>query len=147
MNSEKWSKGSELRALLKTSSCRGKGRLLSSAAATEVLLTSDAFYSRLNFASAPLAFQILKSMVWLSSKPNSKGSHNNQACNFLWLVVATTRHSKSSLQRVSILAIGQLHWRVDKEGKKRHSSKQKSRLWMLSKGVINPQSDSFITPE
>ena len=62
MNSEKWSKGSELRALLKTSSCRGKGRLLSSAA--EVLLTSDAFYSRLlNFASAPLAFQILKSMV------------------------------------------------------------------------------------
>ena len=64
MNSEKWSKGSELRALLKTSSCRGKGRLLSSAAATEVLLTSDAFYSRLlNFASAPLAFQILKSMV------------------------------------------------------------------------------------
>ena len=45
MNSEKWSKGSELRALLKTSSCRGKGRLLSSAAAaaTEVLLlTSDA---------------------------------------------------------------------------------------------------------
>ena len=59
-------------------SCRGKGRLLSSA-----VLTSDARGSGLNFASAPLAFQMLSQWFeQLSSKPNSKGSHNNQACNF-----------------------------------------------------------------
>ena len=109
MNSEKWSKGSTVRvaaALLKTS--------------TRVVGKGDFYHlqyshltrgSGLNFASAPLAFQMLSQWFeQLSSKPNSKGSHNNQACNF-----------PSSVQRVSIWQLVNFIGEQTKKGKKRHT--------------------------